>query len=259
MCNTIVLTLEGWRSVLEASVHMYIHFGCVSAMSTYRVNQLFDIKCWCVRNIQWALSTSIIPIIISFILFRVCTTHTLGRILMLRFSFHTCVSTTYTGWFSTFHITFVKVYLLINVMSPLTFILYVYNFFSFTAQNGFSSLYVASDAGHTDIVDTLLKHGADPNLAIMVWAQVWLGQYIMYDLKFGLCLCAAYWWLKFSWKLSYMWFAFPPHTNSFPPFLYLIGFSPLYSSGNCCWWGSHGNSWETTGGWCQYQLPEQSE
>ena len=30
-------------------------------------------------------------------------------------------------------------------------------------QNGLSPLYVASQEGHTDIVDTLLKSGVDPN------------------------------------------------------------------------------------------------
>ena len=45
----------------------------------------------------------------------------------------------------------------------------VYGVVSFTTQDGFSALYVASEAGHTEVVETLLKCGADPNLAIMVW------------------------------------------------------------------------------------------
>ena len=35
-------------------------------------------------------------------------------------------------------------------------------------QNGLSPLYVASENGYNEVVDTLLKHGADPNLATMV-------------------------------------------------------------------------------------------
>lgn len=36
-------------------------------------------------------------------------------------------------------------------------------------QDGFSALYAASEAGHTEVVDTLLTSGADPNLATKVW------------------------------------------------------------------------------------------
>ena len=35
-------------------------------------------------------------------------------------------------------------------------------------QDGFSPLYVASGVGHTDVVDTLLKNGADPNFSSTV-------------------------------------------------------------------------------------------
>ena len=34
-------------------------------------------------------------------------------------------------------------------------------FFSFTAQGGFSPLFVASQCGHTEVVDVLLNSGAD--------------------------------------------------------------------------------------------------
>jgi len=45
----------------------------------------------------------------------------------------------------------------------------MYSVVSFTTQAGYSALYVASEAGHTEVVETLLKCGADPNLTIMVW------------------------------------------------------------------------------------------
>ena len=38
----------------------------------------------------------------------------------------------------------------------------------FLLQNGGSPLYVASQEGHTEIVNTLLKNGADPNQATKV-------------------------------------------------------------------------------------------
>lgn len=38
----------------------------------------------------------------------------------------------------------------------------------FNVQDGLSLLYVASQFGHTDVVDTLLKNGANPNVAIVV-------------------------------------------------------------------------------------------
>ena len=49
---------------------------------------------------------------------------------------------------------------------------HVYMIVSSTTQDGLSPLYVASQEGHTDIVDILLKHGADPNLACTVWGLV---------------------------------------------------------------------------------------
>ena len=36
---------------------------------------------------------------------------------------------------------------------------------SFTVQDGISSLYVASENGHTDVVDLLVRAGADVHLA----------------------------------------------------------------------------------------------
>ena len=45
---------------------------------------------------------------------------------------------------------------------------------SSTIQNGASPLYVASQAGQTEVVDTLLKSGADPNLANTVWGLMYM-------------------------------------------------------------------------------------
>ena len=39
-------------------------------------------------------------------------------------------------------------------------------------QDGASSLTVASQNGHTGVVDVLLRHGADPNIASTVSIQV---------------------------------------------------------------------------------------
>ena len=45
---------------------------------------------------------------------------------------------------------------------------YMYGIVSSTAQDGASPLHAASEEGHTEVVDTLLKSGADPNLATTV-------------------------------------------------------------------------------------------
>ena len=39
-------------------------------------------------------------------------------------------------------------------------------------QDGTTPLYVASQNGHTNVVDVLLRHGADPNLAKHVSIEV---------------------------------------------------------------------------------------
>lgn len=39
-------------------------------------------------------------------------------------------------------------------------------------QSGISPLYEASQEGHPEVVDILLKNGADPNLATPVWRLV---------------------------------------------------------------------------------------
>jgi len=48
----------------------------------------------------------------------------------------------------------------------------VHSIISSTVQNGATPLYSASQEGHTEVVDTLLKSGADPNLACTVWGLV---------------------------------------------------------------------------------------
>ena len=45
---------------------------------------------------------------------------------------------------------------------------HIYSTVSSVAQDGLSALYYASREGHNEVVDTLLKRGADPNLATKV-------------------------------------------------------------------------------------------
>ena len=49
-----------------------------------------------------------------------------------------------------------------------------------SVQSGASPLYFACQKGHIDVVDTLLKGGADPNLACTVWGLVCPSRPIMY-------------------------------------------------------------------------------
>ena len=48
-----------------------------------------------------------------------------------------------------------------------------YNILSSTGQDGASPLYIASQNGHTQIVELLLRKGADPNLTRTVCVLVW--------------------------------------------------------------------------------------
>lgn len=45
--------------------------------------------------------------------------------------------------------------------------------FSSSPQSGFTPLFVASHGGHTEVVNTLLNSGADPNLACTVWVFIY--------------------------------------------------------------------------------------
>lgn len=45
----------------------------------------------------------------------------------------------------------------------------LYNVVLSTAQDGISPLYVASQEGQTEVVDSLLKNGTDPNHTTTVW------------------------------------------------------------------------------------------
>ena len=53
------------------------------------------------------------------------------------------------------------------------YVLNNYNILSSTAQNGTSPLFIASQKGHTQIVELLLRKGADPNLTRTVCGLVW--------------------------------------------------------------------------------------
>ena len=55
----------------------------------------------------------------------------------------------------------------------------------FNAQDGLNLLYVASQFGHTEVVDTLLKNGANPNLTIVV-------QELHVVLVKDVCLCVVH-------------------------------------------------------------------
>ena len=46
-------------------------------------------------------------------------------------------------------------------------------YFSLTVQDGFSPVYVASQMGHTDVVDVLVKAGADVNQTLTKVCQWW--------------------------------------------------------------------------------------
>ena len=53
---------------------------------------------------------------------------------------------------------------------------------SLAVQDGASPLYAASQNGHTEAVDTLLKSGADPNMVVVTFN---VGSYLIY-------VCSAY-------------------------------------------------------------------
>ena len=55
-----------------------------------------------------------------------------------------------------------------NPVNAIFMLLILIAHLSSTLQDGFTPLYVASDKGHTSIVDALLRNGADPNLAVTV-------------------------------------------------------------------------------------------
>ena len=63
---------------------------------------------------------------------------------------------------------------------------------TFITQNGLTSLYVASYKGYIEVVDTLLKNGANPNQAVMVWGLVCLLLLccsVEYNFFIGHCIC----------------------------------------------------------------------
>ena len=54
-------------------------------------------------------------------------------------------------------------------VQPYHIVLCVMYMYTFTLQEGGSPLYVASREGHCDVVDILLKNGANVDLADKVW------------------------------------------------------------------------------------------
>ena len=62
---------------------------------------------------------------------------------------------------------------LYNIIIVNLYVLNNYNILSSTAQNGSSPLYRASQNGHTQIVELLLREGADPNLTRTVCGLLW--------------------------------------------------------------------------------------
>ena len=59
-----------------------------------------------------------------------------------------------------------------NLLAYMYACVHVHSIISSTVQIGATPLYAASQEGHTEVVDTLLKSGADPNLATTVWGLV---------------------------------------------------------------------------------------
>ena len=62
---------------------------------------------------------------------------------------------------------------------------YEHSISSSTMQGGFTSLYLASQEGHTEILDILLTKGADPNLTTKVCMS------IMDSLSLTCVMCAS--------------------------------------------------------------------
>ena len=63
-------------------------------------------------------------------------------------------------------------YMYVPLGSTCTVCVHVHTVISSTVQDGATPLYSASQGGHSEVVDILLKNGADPNLASTVWGLV---------------------------------------------------------------------------------------
>ena len=68
-----------------------------------------------------------------------------------------------------------------------------YNIY-FTVQDGFSPLYVASQEGHTDVVDLLLKAGADVHQMAKVLPLYMPPTCTWGAVLFGLCVSLGHLW-----------------------------------------------------------------
>ena len=72
--------------------------------------------------------------------------------------------------------------------------LHVYTILSFTVQNGVSPLFMASQNGHTDIVDLLLKAGADVHQMAKVLPLYMPPTCTCGAVLFGLCVSLGHLW-----------------------------------------------------------------
>ena len=68
---------------------------------------------------------------------------------------------------------------------------HVHSIILFTVQDGTSPLYAASQEGHSEAVEMLLRSGADPNLAAKVWG---LHGVLSFQLLHVCCVLASYLW-----------------------------------------------------------------
>ena len=109
-------------------------------------------------------------------------------------------------------------------------------------QKGISPLYSASAIGHTEIVDILLKHGADPNLPTTVRGLVCV------------CVCVYHAHVHHMMMCCHMYIPFFYNYT-----LFYAGPISCFSPGSSCSGWTYTNSWETIERKYQYQSTEWGE